>query len=328
MPTRRGDGNHAGDTALPAWWVEKLPTSTFKSVSWGLAGAFAAAVAYGFATVLQAIGARQQGSVDDLDTRLVQRLLHSTPYVMGVALDAVGFALSFMALRSEPLFLVQAIVASSLAVTAILAMTVLGAHPSAAEWTALLAVTAGLVLLGLSAKIEHPAPLAQSDRLLLLALVVAVGVAAFAVARSQRVASKGDVWAFGVLAGLMYGAGGIAARVLTPSHRPERLLTDPALWTLICAGILGLLLYAMALQRGSVTVATAATTAADTLMPAAIGFFLLGDHPAPGRGVMAAVGFGLTVFGALALARFGEAPPTVAEQQPARPAECLTGESA
>jgi thiol:disulfide interchange protein len=106
----------------------------------------------------------------------------------------------------------------------------------------------------------------------------------------------------------MYGAGGIAARILTPSHRPLRLLADPALWTLVTAGVLGLLLYAMALQRGRVTVATAATTAADTLVPAAVGIFLLGDRPAPGRGAVAAVGFALTVIGALALARFGEAP--------------------
>ena len=300
-----------------------------ESVSWGLAGAFAAAVAYGIATVLQAVGARHQGRVDDLDARLVQRLLHSTPYVLGVALDGVGFALSFIALRSEPLFLVQGVVASSLAVTAVLAVVVLGARPAASEWAALLSVTAGLALLGLSATTEHPAPLAETDRLLLLSLVVAVGLAAVVVARSRRVPSGGDVWAFGILAGLMYGAGGIAARVMRTSHQPLRLLADPALWTLVCAGILGLLLYAMALQRGRVTVATAATTAADTLVPAAIGFFLLGDRPAPGRGAMAAVGFALTVVGAIALARFGEAPPP--DAQPERthdPAECLAGESA
>jgi drug/metabolite transporter (DMT)-like permease len=286
-------------------------------VSWGLAGAFAAAVAYGVATVLQALGARQQGSVDDLDVHLIGRLLRSTPYVLGVALDGVGFGLSFIALRSEPLFLVQAVVASSLAVTAIMGVTLLGARPARAEWLALGAVTAGLSLLGLSANSEHPAQLPRTERLLLLSLVVAVGIAAYFAARSRRSLRQGDAWAFGVLAGLMYGAGGISARVLTPSHRPLKLLADPALWALISAGLLGLLLYAMALQRGSVTVATAAATTADTLVPAAVGVFLLGDRPAPGRTAFAAAGFALTVAGAVALARFGEAP--VSQDEPAAP---------
>lgn len=283
--------------------------STLGVVSWGLAGAFAAAVAYGFATVLQAVGARREGNVDDLDVRLIGRLVRSTPYVAGVALDGVGFGLSFIALRSEPLFLVQAIVASSLAVTALLAVLMLGARPAVPEWIALLSVTGGLALLGLSAATEHPARLPQVDKLLLVSLVIAVGIGAYVVARRRSSGGRqGDAWAFGVLAGLMYAASGISARVLTSSHRPLRLLTDPALWALVSAGVLGLLLYAMALQRGTVTVATATATTADTLVPAAIGVFLLGDRPAPGHTGVAVAGFALTVAGAIALARFGEAP--------------------
>jgi uncharacterized membrane protein len=74
------------------------------------------------------------------------------------------------------------------------------------------------------------------------------------------------------------------------------------------AGILGLLLYAMALQRGSVTVATSAVVVAETVVPAAIGITLLGDRPAPGRTSVAALGFAITVVGSLLLARYGEAP--------------------
>jgi drug/metabolite transporter (DMT)-like permease len=296
-------------------------------VNWGLSGAFAAAVAYGIATILQATGARQQGHVDDLDARLIARLLRSTPYVVGVVLDGIGFALSFIALRSEPLFLVQAIVASSLAVTAVLAVVWLGARPALAELLALIGVTTGLVCLGLAATHQRPLRLQETDRLLLLSLVVAVGLGAYGFAR-RRPDHPSGAWAFGALAGLMYGAGSLAARVLTPSHRPVRLLTDPALWTLAAAGTLGLLLYAMALQRGTVTMVTAATTAADTLVPAAIGLFLLGDRPAPGRGGIACAGFVLTVAGAIALARFGEAPPPRADAAPeSAPGEDGVGES-
>jgi uncharacterized membrane protein len=82
------------------------------------------------------------------------------------------------------------------------------------------------------------------------------------------------------------------------------------------AGLLGLLLYAMALQRGTVTVVQSAVVVAETLMPAAVGITLLGDRPAPGRTSMAAVGFGLTVLGALALARYAEVPTRDGEPLP------------
>jgi len=283
-------------------------------VSWGLAGAFAAALAYGVATVLQAIGARQTGRASGPDARLALRLLRSAPYVGGLLLDGIGFALSLAALRSQPLFTVQAIVASSLAVTALLAVVVLQARLARLEWGALAMVTGGLVLLGLSANDQHPARVSYSSRFVLLLVVIAAAtiVALAASARDAHASdtnrSKNDAWALGCLAGLMYGAGGIGARILANPRSIHGLLLDPALWAMAIAGILGLLLYAMALQRGSVTVATAATVVTETLVPAAIGITLLGDRPAHGRTTLAAAGFAVTVTGSLLLARYGAAP--------------------
>ena len=61
-------------------------------------------------------------------------------------------------------------------------------------------------------------------------------------------------------------------------------------------------MFATALQRGSVTRATALTFAVDTVVPAGIGLALLGDATRPGYATIAAVGFVLTITGALALA--------------------------
>lgn len=282
-----------------------------RAVTWGLAGAFAAAVAYGVATVLQAVGARAGGGADDLDVRLVIRLLRSAPYVLGVMLDGVGFGLSFAALRTLPLFTVQAIIASSLAVTAVVAVMTLGAHLGRHEWAALVAVTAGLTLLGLSAQRQHAVRLDTVDRSLLVISVCVVGVAAFVGARRRRTPHRNDGWVFGGLAGLMYGAGGIGARILRVPSTPWRIVTDPALYAMVLAGLLGLLLYAQALQRGRVTVATAAVVVVETLVPAAVGITLLGDHTAHGLLPIAATGFALAVAGAVALARYGEAPAVV-----------------
>jgi drug/metabolite transporter (DMT)-like permease len=279
-------------------------------VSWGLLGAFAAALAYGGGTVLQASGARKGGGPDDLDARLVRRLLRSATYLAGLVLDAIGFGLSFAALHSLPLFTVQAIVASSLAVTAVLAVIMLGMRPLAREWLALVVVTAGLTLLGLSARAHASTQFDTLDRSFLLIAVSVVGCFAYAAARRRgSVARAADAWALGVLAGLMYGAAGIGARMLRTPAGVWQILLDPSFYAMALAGLLGLLLYAMALQRGSVTVVTSAVVVAETLVPAGIGITLLGDRPAHGQTLFAALGFALTVAGALALARYGE-PPT------------------
>jgi hypothetical protein len=133
-----------------------------------------------------------------------------------------------------------------------------------------------------------------------------------AVARRRTVPDRGDVWVLGLLAGLMYGAGGIGARVLRTPSTPWRIVLDPALWTIVAAGLLGLLLYAMAVQRGPVTVATAAVTVAETVMPAAVGLTFLGDSLGRGQAVVAVTGFVFAVAGTVTLARHAEAPTTPA----------------
>jgi drug/metabolite transporter (DMT)-like permease len=288
-------------------------------VDWGLAGAFAAAVAYGAATILQAIGARAGGTADELDARLVRRLLRSAPYILGLLLDAVGFGLSFAALHTLPLFTVEAVVASSLAVTALLAVALLDMRPSLVEWLALICVTTGLTLLASSAKAQAPVRLDDLDQSLLLIAVAVAGAIVFVVARRRRTPGRGDSWALGIMAGLMYGSAGIGARILRTPSTPWRLFIDPALYAMALAGILGLLLYAMALQRGSVTVATSAVVVAETLMPAIIGITLLGDRPAAGRDGLAVAGFALTVAGAVALARYGEPAARNVERVPDLP---------
>jgi hypothetical protein len=56
-----------------------------------------------------------------------------------------------------------------------------------------------------------------------------------------------------------------------------------------------------------VTVATAAVVLAETTPPAIVGVIFLGDTTRRGLTAIAALGFGLAVICAVALARFGEA---------------------
>jgi hypothetical protein len=92
-----------------------------------------------------------------------------------------------------------------------------------------------------------------------------------------------------------------------PGFSLTELVRDPAAYALAAAGIVSFMLYATALESGSVTVATAAVVLAETAPPALIGILFLGDHTRPGLAIVAVAAFILAVACAVALARFGQA---------------------
>ena len=274
----------------------------------GLLSALAAAACYGAAAVLQAIGVRRAaekgraGAGRSALAGLVRGLAGQWPYLVGLALDLVGFATSVVALRTLPLFAVQAAVASSIAVTALLAHWTLGVALRRAELIAMVVLGAGLVLLAMSAQPERAAAAPRWLSILLVAGVGGVLAAAFASARAPRGYASA---ALATAAGLAFTGVGVAARVLVVPHPLWRLLLAPVALALAAYGVIGLLLYAAALDRGSVTTATAILFAVETVLPAGIGLALLGDRARSGFAGVAAAGFACTLGGAMALARHG-----------------------
>lgn len=142
--------------------------------------------------------------------------------------------------------------------------------------------------------------------LLVATLLLAVAAVPLARLGGSRGATARSV------AGLAFGATAIASRVLpgdlSLTHllgAVEELLRIPATYALLVGGALALLSYSIALQRGSVTQATAPLVVGETVAPAPVGVLLLGDHARPGWGWVAVVGFVLAVAGAVSLARHG-----------------------
>jgi drug/metabolite transporter (DMT)-like permease len=264
----------------------------------GLACALFAALAYGGASVLQGVAASRAESGSGLDPRLMVRLARSVPYVSGVGLDLAAFVASLVALQTLPLFLVQSVVASSVGVTAVIAAAI-GVRLRSREIASLLVLGTGLLLLATSAQPDQGTPLTLGLRWGLLASVVVLGVAGMLAARRT---GRWSAAVLAVLAGLAFTAVAVVARGLTVPSPLWRGLVDPGLWAIVAHGGLGMLLFTTALQRGTVTRATALTFAVDTVVPAAIGLGVLGDATRPGYGKMAAVGFVLTIAGALTLA--------------------------
>src|SRR3954469_9942042 len=135
----------------------------------GLVGALLSAVAYGVATVLQAVAARRETAAEGFDPGLLLRLTRSVPYVSGLLLDAAGFGASVLARRTLPLFLVQAAIASSVGVTALVAARWLGVRLSRPEIIALWGLGLGLVLRAASARPEEAAALPAAGEWTVLA---------------------------------------------------------------------------------------------------------------------------------------------------------------
>jgi len=270
----------------------------------GMACALFAALGYGSASVLQSVAAAKTERSAGLDPRLLVRLAGSVPYVSGLGLDLAAFLASLVALRTMPLFFVQSAVAASVGVTAVIAAAI-GVRLGGREIASLVVLGGGLLLLAASAQPDQGAPLSLGVRWGLLASVVVLGGAGMVVARRD---GRSSAQVLAVLGGLAFTVVAVTARSLTVPSPLWQVLADPGLWAILALGGLGMLLFTTALQRGSVTSATALTFAVETIVPAGIGLAFLGDSTRPGFALVAAVGFVLTIAGTLALAT----DPTVA----------------
>jgi hypothetical protein len=266
----------------------------------------AAAVCSGGAAVLQSSAVARLPRTTAVSASFVAGLARSPRYLTALVLIAAGFALSFVALRSLPLFVVQAGRASGLAATAVLSVLALGVRLRRVELIAVVTIGSGLVVVGLTAGEQQPADIGAPGRLVLLTAVIVLVPAVAAVLRMHALNRSGLLLA--VVAGTCFGLLALGARILR-GFDPGTLLTDPAAWAMAGAGGLGLLCGALALQRASVVTVTSAMVSVETILGSVLGMLVCGDRPTAGLAVPAALGFGLVLTAALALARFGAPEP-------------------
>ncbi|WP_328692177.1 hypothetical protein OHA74_25785 [Streptomyces phaeochromogenes] len=284
--------------------------------------ALGAAVCFGTATVLQAIAARaaarepespgspsgssggSSGGASGVDAALLLRALREWRYIAGLALDGVGFVLQIAALRSLPIYTVGAALAASLAVTAVVAAWLLHVRLSGLEWGAVAVVCAGLAMLGLASGEEGDKTGSTALKYAMLGTAVVVLLLG---TLAGRLPDRGRALALGLGAGFGFGVVEVSVRLID-GLTPSVLFTNPATYALLLGGGAAFLLLTSALQRGSVTTATAGLVIGETIGPAVVGVVWLGDRTREGLAWLAVLGFAVAVAGALALARFGEAP--------------------
>jgi drug/metabolite transporter (DMT)-like permease len=284
----------------------------------GVAAALLACFSYGTASVLQSYGARKSAA-GPMDGTVVNAeggpTLRSTvtamlapTFVVGMALDGLGFAGSLVSARLIPLFLSQTVMSANLVVTAVLSTVVLRIRLRTRDWAAIIVVLASLCILGFTA-----GQLGKPDRhiglhwgvLLVSAVVLAIGIALVRLLGSRAAVAAG------LFAGVLYGAMAVAVRIVHGLEplRMQVMLVDPALWAILVAGGGGFYLFTVALQVGSVNGVAAALVVGETVVPGVIGVVLLGDSARPGYGGLVVLAFAAAVAGAVAISIFGASEP-------------------
>jgi drug/metabolite transporter (DMT)-like permease len=264
----------------------------------GLAAGLAAALLFGLAAVAQAHAVRR---FDTAPAHLGGFVLRSVrdPWILGVVVAYLaGFVLHAMAIWLLPLYLAQAAIATSLPVTAVTSTLLLHERLTPAHWSAVAAVTVGLVLLCLGSG-DVGSIVVDAG----FAVAIWVGVAVLALAGRRGSHLGGGV--LGALAGLGYAGSAMAVRgVATP--------VDAAVAACAAAvGVYGLLafwLYSLGLDRAPVSVATAPLIVGQTFVPGLVGVLLLGDGVRAGWWPAVVAGLVLAVGGAIFLSRVAAGP--------------------
>jgi drug/metabolite transporter (DMT)-like permease len=254
--------------------------------------AVVAAVGYGVASVLQAVGVRRSSG-------------GPTAWVIGgLALDAGAWLASLVALRALPVVVVQALLAGSVVVTAVLARMVLAARLRRTDVWAIGLAVAGLVVLTGAAGPEPPRAATR---------VVVIGAYAWAAAlvvAAVTVYRRGSSGVLAVLGGLGYSGTALAARAAhgvtgttgTSVGGLLELVTQPLVVPLVVSGAVGVVAYLRALERGRVGPATAVMWATEVVVPGVIGLAVLGDQLRPGWAPAAAVATAVVVAACAVLA--------------------------
>lgn len=275
-----------------------------------------ATVASGSGSVLESAAVRRAGAFRGRALALAG-LGRQPLYFLGLGVDLLGFVLAAFALHHLPLFLVQALLAFSIGVTATIS-AMLGTRLAPAGWAMLGVGAIGLGMLGVSAAPSPATALPAIGGFVLLATPVLVAAIGW-YARHRNSPWTPHLLAFG--AGLGFCMVGVAARTLVPPGAAWQLVLEPSVWALVLNGAAAAALFALSLQHSAATTVTAIMFTTNTALSSLIGVLVLDDHVRSGFTTIAVIGFTAAITGAIAIAHNATRP---AESAPDRRSMAIT----
>jgi drug/metabolite transporter (DMT)-like permease len=236
------------------------------------------AASYGLAAVLQHRAAIRQPPELSMRAGLLVRLAHRPMWLLGNALDGVGYAFQFLALRRGSLALVEPLLVLSLVFAFPVAAGLDHRRVSRSELASAGAIVAGLLLFLAVARpgLGHPRASGTTWAILTVVIASVCGVLAFGARAESRLRAMllalGSGAAFGYVAAVTERTGHILnAGVL------HTLATWPP-YALLVSALVALLLTQSAFHAGVLRLSLPTLTVVQPLVAVAIGLACFGEN--------------------------------------------------
>jgi len=260
--------------------------------------AFACAICNGSAVVLQKISADKEKQTNGLEVRLLWRLFHDKPYILGIFLDFLGWIFTLIAVQYLPLFLVGSIIASGIVVAAFAERFFRHQRIKFRSYVAIITILIGLILLAIASSSQRAKPISDTIKYSILLIPVPVAIIAYALARRKKYIATVIL---GVLSGIAFSGTTTVGRIFRFSQPIWHTIYNPLLLSIIVSGILGLLLFSTALQHAKATVINATSLTTQTLIAAVIGIAFFGDTARNGMWYLVVIGILVAIVGVAVL---------------------------
>jgi hypothetical protein len=263
-----------------------------------LAAAATCAICNGVAAILQKVSASKAKPAHSLNFGLMWQLVHDPLYSISIVLDLIAGAGELFSVRFLPLFLVQSIVAASVVVTALIDRFVLKHHMRRRTYAAVALVLVGLMVLGAASEPATRPHIRAVVRWIVVFGPLALAAAGLVLARLRSATANVGL---ALLSGLAFGGTAISGRIISFNGGLWVIAREPLTFSVVAYAVLGLLLFTLAVQRGSATIMNAAMVSTQTLLPTLVGLLLLGDDVRGDAVFVVVAGCSLTLIGAFSV---------------------------
>jgi drug/metabolite transporter (DMT)-like permease len=236
--------------------------------------AIGCAVCNAVAAILQKTSSDKAALIRGYDVGIFVQLVRQWPYAIGLVLDLGAGICTLIAVNKLPLFIVQAIIACCVVLTAFLERIFLHRILRLQTYVAALVVLAGLVCVATAAHGESTATVSAGVKYTLAVLPLLLAIIGAVVV---RIRSRAGAFILAGLSGCAFGGDSIIGRIMVYPHPLWLVVENPLLWSLIAYGVIGMFFFTAALQRTLATIVNGLMTSTQTIVPLIVGVALLGD---------------------------------------------------
>jgi drug/metabolite transporter (DMT)-like permease len=257
-----------------------------------VSAAIGCALCNAFAAILQKVSSDKVGAIKSYNVSVMLRLFRQLPYAAGIVLDLLAGIFTLIAVNRLPLFIVQAIIASCVVLTAFLEQLLLKRKLGRQIYSAAAVALVGLGCLALASHSEKTASVGVPVKDSIVAapvLLLAVGAIVL------KVKSRLSTFVLAGLSGAAFGGVSIIGRLLVYPNPLWMVAKNSLFLALLVYGALGVFFFTTALQRTLATVVNGVMTSAQTLIPLLVGIIFLGDTARNGLWALVWIGCLLVV---------------------------------